>query len=77
MTPAALAGRLDRGWMLCEREPDPRRRRQLEDHWLNLLQEYERLCDETAPVTGHILGGQARTGPNNAPSSWRQEGFPS
>lgn len=43
----ALYRRLERGWQLISQERDLIRRRRLEDHWLRLLQQYERACDET------------------------------
>ena len=40
-SPGILRGRLDTGWALCERERAPTRRKQLEEHWVALLHEYE------------------------------------
>lgn len=42
---AILAGRLATGWILCEQETDPRRRHDLEDHWLRLLDAYVAAVD--------------------------------
>jgi hypothetical protein len=42
-----LAERLDDGWDMINAARDPNRRRHLEDHFLVLLEEYERLCDES------------------------------
>jgi len=39
-----LADRLTTGWIMCDREPDPDRKEQLERHWLSLLRQYERAC---------------------------------
>jgi hypothetical protein len=48
-----LVGRLNTGWIVCEREADPVNRARLEDHWLELLHEYERLCDQA--IAAHDL----------------------
>jgi hypothetical protein len=40
-----LVDRLNTGWQLIDQEPDPRRRDQLERHWIHLLHEYERAVD--------------------------------
>lgn len=45
---AALYRRLEIGWQLIDQEHDPRRRWRLEEHWLRLLREYERICDRWA-----------------------------
>jgi len=41
-----LAGRLNAGWVMCEREADPVKRTRLEDHWISLLRAYEAACDQ-------------------------------
>jgi len=46
-----LADRLGTGWIMCDRETDPVRKDQLEDHWLRLLHEYEDACDRAAAVS--------------------------
>ncbi len=43
--PRVLAGRLNAGWALSERESDPDRQARLERHWLTLLRRYEAVCD--------------------------------
>ena len=45
---AALYARLERGWQLIDATTDPRERRRLEDHWLALLRQYERACNQLA-----------------------------
>ena len=45
-----LVGRLDTGWIVCEREADPAKRTRLEDHWIALLRRYEFACDQAARV---------------------------
>ena len=40
-----LVGRLNTGWIVCEREADPAKRTRLEDHWIALLRQYEDACD--------------------------------
>lgn len=44
-----LLGRLNTGWLMCDREPNPDRKHHLEDYWIQLLREYERACDEARP----------------------------
>ncbi len=41
-----LAGRLNAGWIVCEREADPVKRARLEDYWIALLRRYETACDQ-------------------------------
>lgn len=48
-TTRELIDRLNRGWMLCNREPDPAHRSRLESHWILLLKEYERACNRSTP----------------------------
>ncbi len=43
-----LVGRLNTGWIVCEREADPAKRTRLEDHWIALLRQYESACDQAA-----------------------------
>ena len=43
---AVLVGRLNTGWIVCEREADPAKRTRLENHWLALLRQYESACDQ-------------------------------
>lgn len=43
-----LVGRLNMGWIVCEREADPVKRARLEDHWIVLLHQYESACDQAA-----------------------------
>ena len=52
-TIAILVGRLNTGWLMCERESDPNRKAELEAYWTNLLREYERACDERSAPTDH------------------------
>lgn len=40
-----LVGRLNAGWLLIDREPDPERKACLEDHWIVLVRQYEVACD--------------------------------
>jgi hypothetical protein len=40
-----LVRRLDRGWLLIEQATNPVKRAHLEDHWLELLRQYEALVD--------------------------------
>ncbi len=47
-TVVTLAGRLNTGWIVCEREADPVKRARLEDHWIDLLRRYEDACDQAA-----------------------------
>ncbi len=49
-----LADRLTTGWIMCDREPDPERKEQLERHWLSLLRQYERACDGGSVVPAGI-----------------------
>jgi hypothetical protein len=46
---AILIGRLNTGWMLIEREPNARRRMELEDFWIELLAQYVAAVDLTRP----------------------------
>lgn len=39
--PHILAGRLNTGWIMCNREVDPIKKARLEDHWIRLLHDYE------------------------------------
>ncbi len=41
-----LVGRLNTGWILCDRESDSKRQEHLEDHWIALLHQYEAICDQ-------------------------------
>lgn len=43
-----LVGRLNTGWIVCEREADPLNRARLEDHRIVLLRQYESACDQAA-----------------------------
>ena len=36
-----LADRLNIGWVMCEREANPERKENLEQHWIRILHEYE------------------------------------
>lgn len=54
--PHVLAGRLATGWVMCDQERDPTRKQRLEDHWLRLLREYERACDEGEPRSEQKTG---------------------
>jgi len=45
-----LVGRLDTGWIVCEREADPAKRARVESHWIALLRRYEFACDQAARV---------------------------
>ena len=47
-TALILVGRLNTGWIVCEREADLVKRARLEDHWLDLLRRYEFACDQAA-----------------------------
>jgi hypothetical protein len=40
-----LADRLDAGWAMCDREPDPAQRDRLETFWIDLLRRYEQAVD--------------------------------
>ena len=51
---AVLVGRLNTGWIVCEREADPARRTRLEDYWLVLLHLYESACDQAAGAQEEI-----------------------
>jgi len=42
---AELHQRLDNGWEVIDAEPDPKRREELTDFWLRLLETYTRLAD--------------------------------
>ncbi len=50
--PHVLAGRLNTGWLMCDREPDPDRKHRLEDHWIDLLHRYEAVCAQDEPHLG-------------------------
>jgi len=45
-----LVGRLNTGWIVCEREADPVKRARLEDHWIALLHQYEEAWDRATPT---------------------------
>jgi hypothetical protein len=49
-----LAGRLNVGWAMCEREVNPAKRTRLEDHWIVLLRQYESACDQAARAQEEI-----------------------
>ncbi len=49
-----LVGRLNTGWIVCEREADPVKRARLEDHWLVLLRQYETACDQAVRAPEEI-----------------------
>lgn len=63
-----LAGRLFLGWLMVDREPDPVRREQLEDFWIDLLHQYETACDALS------CPDQASAPPGDRPS--RPSGHP-
>jgi len=48
--PRVLAGRLNTGWLMIDRETDPTRKERLEDHWTQLLHRYEEVCDQKGRV---------------------------
>ncbi len=43
-----IVGRLNTGWIVCEREADSGKRTRLEDHWIALLRQYKAMCDQEA-----------------------------
>ncbi len=45
-----LAGRLNTGWVMCDRERDPVKRAKLEDYWIALLRQYEVACDQAEMI---------------------------
>lgn len=45
-----LKARLEKGWDICDRNPDDKR---LEDHWLDLLAQYQRAVWQL-----HVIGGK-------------------
>jgi hypothetical protein len=49
-----LVARLDAGWHRIDQEADPIRRRELEDFWISLLRQYERLCDDERPAQPRV-----------------------
>ncbi len=49
--PHILAGRLNTGWIMIDRETAPARKERLENHWTKLLRSYEDACDRTAVVS--------------------------
>lgn len=44
-----LAGRLNAGWVMIEAETDPTKKARLENHWTELLRQYQEACDQ-APM---------------------------
>lgn len=52
-----LETRLTVGWQMCEQEPDPRRKHDLEDHWVRLLHEYEQCAAILDAVNGTEVRG--------------------
>jgi hypothetical protein len=49
-TEAFLTGRLNTGWVMCEREQDAELKDRLEDHWIRVLHQYEAACDQSTPT---------------------------
>jgi len=49
-----IVGRLNAGWIMCNREADPDKRARMENHWIALLHQYEAMCDHASMVTGQI-----------------------
>lgn len=45
---AILVGRLNAGWVLIDAESDGAKRARFEDHWIDLLHQYEAACDQDA-----------------------------
>ena len=63
---AILAGRLNAGWIMCETEPDDAKRARLEDHWIALLHDYERLVDGTRHIAKEISNDEHHDAPRAA-----------
>ncbi len=49
--PHIIAGRLNTGWLMIDRETDPARKERLEEHWLCLLHAYESACEPSPTIT--------------------------
>ena len=41
-----LERRLNKGWEVCDQEPNPQKKRRHEDFWRSLLESYEKLHDQ-------------------------------
>lgn len=55
-TTRELIDRLNRGWLVCNRETAPVRRARLEAHWIRLLHAYE---TASKPPANHQQGEAA------------------
>ncbi len=49
-----LGGRLNAGWVMIDAEPDDAKRARLEDHWVDLLHQYEEAWDRAEMAQGGI-----------------------